>query len=79
MYAMGCRYVIKQGNASVSIDLSIVAELEEGQFFGEQALMNDAPRTATIRATSHRSSPPPPRYPPSMPLAYTWGIHSIPS
>ena len=47
-----CMYVIERGTASVSIEMTIIAELEEGQFFGEQALLNDAPRTATIRATS---------------------------
>lgn len=47
-----CMYVIESGSASVEVNGSPVARLEVGNFFGEQALLNDTPRSATIVATA---------------------------
>lgn len=43
-------YVIREGSFAVIIDRTRVAKLVKGQCFGELALMQDAPRAASIRA-----------------------------
>ena len=48
-------YLILDGTARVTRgdgDATILAELLPGQFFGELAILNHAPRAATVRATS---------------------------
>jgi putative ABC transport system ATP-binding protein len=50
-------YLIRSGNVDVLIDDGTqekkVAELKEGQYFGEAALITDEPRNATIVAREH--------------------------
>lgn len=43
-------FVIKTGKATVSVDGKNVADLESYDYFGESALLQHAPRTATITA-----------------------------
>jgi CRP-like cAMP-binding protein len=43
-------YVIKRGKVQVVRDFSIIAELSDGAFFGEMALVSEEPRNATIKA-----------------------------
>ena len=43
-------YVISEGQASVIKDDTVVSGLDAGSHFGEQALLNDPVRNATIRA-----------------------------
>lgn len=45
-------YIIKRGKVQVLRDFSIIAELGDGAFFGEMALVSEEPRNATIKATS---------------------------
>lgn len=48
-----CMYILETGSVSVTVDgVGEVAQFEAGQAFGEQALMNNAPRAATITALS---------------------------
>ncbi|KAI9206054.1 cyclic nucleotide-binding-like protein, partial [Polychytrium aggregatum] len=43
-------YFIQTGKASVIVKGSVVAEMEDGSFFGEVSLITGAPRTATVKA-----------------------------
>ncbi len=45
-------FVIEEGNATVSIDGDIVRTLAPGDYFGDVALIDSRPRSATIVATT---------------------------
>jgi len=45
-------YLILRGQVEVRRDGSVLAELLPGQFFGEVAILNDAPRNATVAAST---------------------------
>ncbi len=45
-------FVIEDGNATVSIDGKIVRTLGPGEYFGDVALIDSGPRSATIVATT---------------------------
>jgi hypothetical protein len=51
-----CAYFIRSGEVEVlqgdGTDQKVVAKLGSGQYFGEMALINNAPRNATVRALS---------------------------
>jgi CRP/FNR family cyclic AMP-dependent transcriptional regulator len=48
-------FVIEEGNATVSIDGQIIRTLGPGEYFGEIALIDSGPRSATIVATTDLS------------------------
>ncbi len=48
-------FVIEDGNATVSIDGKIIRTLGPGEYFGEIALIDSGPRSATIVATTDLS------------------------
>lgn len=43
-------YVIENGDVEIIVNQNKVAELHSGSYFGEAALLHDAPRNATVRA-----------------------------
>ncbi len=45
-------FVIEDGNATVSVDGEIVRTLGPGEYFGEIALIDSGPRSATVVATT---------------------------
>jgi len=49
-------FVIRQGEASVTVSGNKVATLKSGDYFGENALLRDEPRTATITADTPLSA-----------------------
>lgn len=46
-------YLITQGLVEVVCDGAVVKQLSEGEFFGEMSLLDEAPRTATVRAVEN--------------------------
>jgi CRP/FNR family cyclic AMP-dependent transcriptional regulator len=48
----GAFYVIEKGSATVSLAGRELARLKDGDFFGEMALIDQGPRSATVTANS---------------------------
>ena len=48
-----CFYVVVSGRATVDRGGEPIGELEPGDFFGEIALLDGRPRTASVTATEH--------------------------
>ena len=46
-------YIIKKWSVNISINWNYIAELTAGDIFGEIALLNEEPRTATVTAKSN--------------------------
>jgi hypothetical protein len=51
-----CAYFIRSGEVEVlqgaGVEQKVIAKLSSGQYFGEMALINNAPRNATVRASA---------------------------
>lgn len=45
-------YVVSSGTCDIFVNGSLVSQVGPGQSFGELALLYDAPRAATVRASS---------------------------
>jgi hypothetical protein len=47
-----CAYFIRSGEVEVLQNDQVVAKLSKGQYFGEMALIHNAPRNATVKAVT---------------------------
>jgi CRP/FNR family cyclic AMP-dependent transcriptional regulator len=50
--AAGCMYVVKAGAVAIQVDGVTVETVGEGGIVGEMALLDDAPRSATVVAVT---------------------------
>lgn len=48
-------YIIENGQAEVVLNDEVVGKLDKGNYFGEVALINDSPRTATVKSLTSLS------------------------